>query len=330
MTSRSRRWTGLLTISLMFVSACAGTPAYSQNEQLARRLILKDGSYQSVTKYEVKGDRVRYLSAERNEWEELPSSMVDWPATEKYEKERAAAPTLPEAALIDKESAEDRKADELRRPEVAPGLRLPDSSGMFLLDNFKGQPQLVELQQDEGDVNHNSKGNILRGALIPVPGGKQTIELQGDHANVDSHVAVPSIYINVEDEDEAPPAGETSSAKPSQPSLDTPRQQPQQAQGAVIPFDRFRIVHVKVKSGKRTVGDIKRTSNGKFSQEEDFVKTTIDRVGSGWLKLTPVEELAPGEYAVLETRSPDAMNIFIWSFSVNPSGPANTNPWTPK
>src|ERR1700675_4101934 len=99
-------------------------------QQLAKRLILKDGSYQLATKWEVKGDRVRYLSAERDEWEELPNSLVDWAATDKFEKDRAAGVSAPEAVELDKEIEAERRADEARTPQVAPGLRLPEDPGI--------------------------------------------------------------------------------------------------------------------------------------------------------------------------------------------------------
>jgi hypothetical protein len=311
-------------------------PVHSSAQDLARRLVLKDGSYQLVTKYEAKGDRVRYKSAERDEWEELPSSLVDWPATEKYEKDRATAPAIPEVSALDKETDAEREAEESHLPEVAPGLRLPEDSGVFLLDNFQGQPQLIELQQTEGDINRNTKGNIFRGALNPIASAKQTIELEGEHAALHAHVAVPSIYINVEDESSnRAPSGETGSAKPSEPSLDAPRaerqgpQQPQQPVQPLVPFDRFRIVRAKLKGGKRIVGDIKRAVNGKVSQDQSYVKTTIDRVTGGWLKLTPTETLAPGEYVLVEMKGNEGMNLYVWDFGVNPNAPANANPWKP-
>jgi hypothetical protein len=313
-----------------------GLGSHAEAQELARRLILKDGSYQLVTKYEVKGDRVRYMSAERNEWEEIPSALIDWPATEKYEKDRATS-AIPEAAAIDKETDAEREAELSHLPQVAPGLRLPEDSGIFLLDNFHGQPQLVEMQQAEGDVKQNGRANILRGALSPLAGARQTVELDGEHAALHSHVSVPSIYINVEDEVSAPepPPGETTSAKPSQPSLDAPRdepqgaQQPQQPVQAVVPFNRFRIVQVKVKGGKRIVGGLKRAANGTISPDENFIKTTIDRVSGGWLKLTPVDDLAPGEYAVVEMKGSEGMNLYVWDFGVNPNAPENKNPRTP-
>jgi hypothetical protein len=331
------RRTPLLSITLVALLALS-IPVPAQDH--ARRLILKDGSYQLVSKYEIKGDRVRYKSAERDEWEELPSALVDWPATEQYEKDRATS-AIPEAATIDKETDADRAAELSHLPQVAPGLRLPDDSGIFLLDNFQGQPQLVEMQQTEGDVNKNTKANILRGALNPAAAAKQTVELEGEHAAVHAHVAVPSIYINVNNQQDAePPSGQTASAEQSQPSLDAPRpeqrgserqgpQQPQQPEQALVPFDRFRIVHTKVKNGKRIVGDFKRASNGKIGGDQNFVKTTIDRVSGGWLKLTPTENLAPGEYALIEMKGNEGMNLYVWDFGVNPTGPANANPWKP-
>src|SRR6516225_12202988 len=91
------------TIFVFVIALLAVVAPPLRGQELAQRLILKDGSYQLTTKYEVKGERVRYLSAERNEWEELPKDLVDWAATEQYEKDRSSGKPVPEAAALDKE-----------------------------------------------------------------------------------------------------------------------------------------------------------------------------------------------------------------------------------
>src|SRR5450432_1561591 len=124
----SSRRDKFLFVLIVFISALLFVPRHSAAQDLARRLILKDGSYQLVTKYEIKGDRVRYMSAERDDWEELPASLIDWPATEKFEKDRTAGAAVPEAAQLDKEIDEERTRAQAMLPEVAPGLRLPEES----------------------------------------------------------------------------------------------------------------------------------------------------------------------------------------------------------
>jgi hypothetical protein len=292
-------------------------PILSPAQDTSRRLILKDGSYQSVTKYEVKGDRVRYYSAEREDWEEIPKSLVDWPATDKYEKDRAAGVSSPEAVQLDKELEHERELEEAQLPEVAPGLRLPQDQGVFLLDTFGGEPQVVEVQQNASDVNRDTKGNIFRGAINPVAGLKQTIELEGSHAKVQAHGAVPSLYINVE-------------ATPDQPQSPLPAQPISQPQQPSVPFDRYRIIRADVKGNKRILGDVKRQVTGKISQEQHLVKTTVNRLTGGWLKITPIEALVPGEYALVEMMGKEGMNLYVWDFGVNPKAPANANPWRPE
>jgi len=304
---------------LLIVVAFSTSGASAQNQDTPHRLILKDGSYQLVTKYEVKGDRVRYYSSEREEWEELPNSLVDWPTTDKFEKDRTA--TAPEAVQLDKELEEERQLEEAQLPQVAPGLRIPEPNGVFLLDNFQSEPQLVELNQTAGDVNRNTKGNILRGAINPMAGLKQTIDLDGAHAAIQSHVAVPTIYINIDQGSDQHATVE--SEHPPQP------ERPQQPEKAIVPFDRFRILKVEVKGNKRIVGDIKRQITGKISQEQHAVKATTTGLRGGWFKVTPTEALTPGEYALVEMGEKETMNLYVWDFGVNPKAPANPNPWKP-
>ena len=102
----------LISCALVFLCTLTVFFPYTGAQATAKRLILKDGSYQLATSWEVKGDRVRYFSAERGEWEEIPNEMVDWDATNQYEKERFAGKTSPRATELDKELEAERQEEE--------------------------------------------------------------------------------------------------------------------------------------------------------------------------------------------------------------------------
>ncbi|HLM83202.1 MAG TPA: hypothetical protein VK302_21565 [Terriglobales bacterium] len=284
----------------------------------ARRLILKDGSYQSVTKYEIHGDRVRYFSAERGEWEEVPNALIDWDATAKFEQGRLQGKVAPEAVELDKELEAERKAEQARSPRVAPNLRLPDEGGIFLLDTYENQPQLAELQQSGSEVDKNRKSNILRAAINPMSGARQTIELPEAHAKIQSHTTVPSLYINIDlnsnDAKQGAPA--TVQAATGAPSLPPTG-------------ERFKIIRVQVKGGKRIAGGVNVAVTGKMKTDERFVASTTTTMTGGWVKLTPAEPLATGEYALIEMLGKEAMNLYVWDFGVNPAATANAGTWKP-
>jgi hypothetical protein len=302
-------------LSLCCLSILCLSPIRAFAQPQARRLILKDGSYQSVTKYEIHADRVRYFSAERGEWEEIPKALIDWDATEKFEHGRQEGKVAPEAVELDKELEAERQAERAKSPQVAPGLRLPDEGGIFLLDTFENQAQLAELHQSGGDLDKNAKSNILRAVINPLGSVKQTIDLPTPHAKVQSHTTIPSLYINVESNNDAAP-GATAPAATGDP---TP----------VAPTEHFKIVRVEVKNGKRIVGAVKVAPTGKTKTDERFVPATSAPMFGGWIKLTPTEPLTAGEYAVAEMIGKEGINIYVWDFGVNPSAPANAFTWKP-
>lgn len=296
----------ILSALLLLMAA----PSTAQNDP-TKRLVLKDGSYQSVVKWEINGERVRYLSAERFEWEEIPNSLIDWPATNKYNDDLKNGVSHT-AQQIDAEVEAERKEMEAKSPQVAPGLRLPDTGGVFLFETYAGNPELVELAQNGTDINRNTGTNILRATVNPLSSAKQTIELPGLHANVQGHATRPVIYVSTEDQTTPTVSSRADSDKKNPP-----------------PAQSFQIVRVQPKKNSRVVGNLKIAVYGKVSQDESFVPSTLTPVSGSWSKLTPNEDLAPGEYAVVEMLARKDMNLYVWDFGINPAAPANQTAWKP-
>ncbi len=294
----------LLLVFLILLGALCALQA--QMVDKPTRLILKDGSYQPAMKYEITSDRVRYLSAERYDWEEIPKDLIDWPATEKYAKAREGGISA-EGRAADAEEQAERQAELDKTPLVSPGIRLPASGGVCLLDVYHDQPELAEMAQNSGEINKNMGRNILRATVNPFAGSKQSIELKGQHARIQSHVPNPFLYVNVEGDDQAPPNG---------PPLAAPK-------------DRFRIVRAEGKKDSRVVGNIKIAVYGKVSQQQNLIPTTAETMTGGWIKLVPLQPLAPGEYALVEMLGPKEMNLYVWDFGVNPNSPENPGSWKP-
>jgi hypothetical protein len=309
--------TGLFAAAMLALLFYFSSPSPAQT--LASRLILKDGTYQPITKYEVKGDRVRYFSAERGEWEEVPNAMVDWDATKKYEEGRLTGGPIPEAAELDKEIEAQRKAAVARSPEVAPRLRLSDEGGVYLLDTYQNEPELAEIQQSGGDVNRSTKANILRAAINPLSGSKQSIELPTPHAKVQAHTPTPSLYVNVSaDTGEGLPAVATGAEEVGRAPADAPSDTP-----ALPPTEAFKIIRVEFKGNKRVAGALKVGVTGKMKTDERFVAATVTSMTGGWIKITPIDPLPSGEYAVAEMLGKESINLYVWDFGVNPNAPAN-------
>ncbi len=133
------------------------------------RLYLKDGTYQVVSEYKVLQDRVSYLSAEREEWEELPLEMVDLTRTKKE-----AAQHEEDLKADAKAQAEEDAAERTARRQVE---QIPSDPGVYYIHNDKLEP----IKVGESKLVNNKRRQVLK-VLSPIPmvSGKATLELDGD------------------------------------------------------------------------------------------------------------------------------------------------------
>jgi hypothetical protein len=283
------------------------------------RLILRDGSYQNVRRYEIQGDRVRYISSERGgDWEEMPVDLIDWDATRKWERDHAnqaeeSSPAMKEAAQIDKEEAEERAAERNRRPEVARGLELPDEDSVFALDTFQGTPELVELLPNELNMNNHIRHGL--GTLNPMAGAKAELQLEGAYARAHLHVNDPAIYISLESRDDT----EEVISHAMTVSTNGNKEMTNRKHGAHSLKSGFAIVRVDQRKEVRIVGALHVSLSGTVTQDENVIPAKVEALyDNHWLRITPAEPLTIGEYALIEILSPSEINQTVWDFRVDP------------
>ncbi len=154
------------------------------------KLYLKDGTYQLAREYEVKQDRVRFLSAERDEWEEIPLDMIDLDRTKKEVADRAAT--------VENETKEDAEEEAALRAEAKEVERIPQELGVYYIHGDKLEPVKI----GESKVVNDKKRTTLK-ILSPVPlvNGKQTVEIDGENSPLRVADTRPEFYFRLSNDE---------------------------------------------------------------------------------------------------------------------------------
>lgn len=149
------------------------------------KLYLKDGGYQLVREYKVEGDRVKFYSIERSDWEEIPLALVDIKRTDAETAERREETEKYTQEVSD----EDAAARELHHQI----MQIPRDPGVYQLDDHD---KLRIFPIAESTI-HNSKGRSVLKVFVPVVNGKQTLELNGEHSQNVVTDRSPEFYLQL-------------------------------------------------------------------------------------------------------------------------------------
>lgn len=275
-----------------------------------KKLVLRDGSFQLVRDYQRTGERVRYFSSERGDWEELPAAMVDWEATAKADATEQAE----EDALAKKIRAQEqaRKIETVMDVDaslqVAPGVFLPPGEGMFVVEG-----KSVTLLEQVGSEIKTDKKQFLKQVLSPIPivPSKQNIQIPGPRAKIRVRNSQAEFYLR-----EAPPDPDrtTPIVKSSRPGESGPE---------------VELVRATVKGNKRQLESIKSLFGEQMEENRATISIQRWEIAPTVYRFTLSEPLPPGEYALAEIL-PDGMNLFVWDFGVDAAGGAKVVPASKK
>lgn len=249
-----------------------------------KKLVLKDGSFQLAREYSVEGDRVRYWSVERSEWDEMPASMVDWDATRKAEADAAARDADLKAKIRASDLAMRTKDIDVDRSlEIKPGLFLPDGVGFYALDANK---LIFEMKQSDA-VSKMSTGREIGKVLsgVPMIPSKTTLQIPGERAALRLKSAEPEFYFRPADQREP----------------------------------RLRLLRCQVKGARRIVENVSIRFTGQQTHNATEIEIHSWTPATGVFRYTLDQRLEPGEYTFVEMTD-QGTSGYVWDFGVDAPG----------
>jgi hypothetical protein len=243
------------------------------------KLYLKNGSYQLVQSYEIVGQRVRFYSVERSEWEEVPLSMVDFAATKRAqsEEEEQKEEDLEEARELSARRFDNTNASGF---EVAPGILLPPDEGVYAFDGVR----VIRMIQSSGEVVKDRKRAALLLALPgPILKNRGYVVLPGKKSAIRVLNMQPTFYVRSSDD-----LG-----------------------------NKLQIIALKPRKEAREVETLEwRGSVAKPEELRAAVPLERSEAAPGILKISPAKPLELGEYALGELIQ-EQLNLELWDFGID-------------
>lgn len=184
-------------------------------------------------------------------------------------------------------------------PEPIPGVQITNGSYPWAVDVYEGKQELVPIHHTNVGVNNHKGANVagsLAGSVFYKP--KMTTEIVGTHARVALHSDRPVFYVHLLEDD--------SSDDPSDNVLGP-----------------WALVRAKVDKDHRVLSQVNFTQlTGNAKRSDSQVEVNVEKLPGGWLKITPKEPLAVGEYALQPV--PKVANTFstvVFDFTLDPKAP---------
>lgn len=275
MARRDRNWKLLLWVLIL---CCFTLPATGWAQT---KLCLKNGACELVKSYEVEGERVRYYSLERSEWEEVPLSMVDFAVTRRVNKEKKQR----QQQIL--QQAEKTENNTYPLPvntgyRIAPNVRLPSQEGLYAYTGMR----VITMIQSQAELTKDKRRMALTLALpAPLLKKRTLVVLPGREAGVRILNPDPSFYAFFTD-----------------------------GAGA-----NLELLRVKPRKNDRIVEGIESGLAGKPSESRSALPVKRTLLAPGLYKIESAKPLAPGEYAFGEVDQ-NRLNLDVWDFGIDSPG----------